>query len=670
MNKTVWCWVAVVLLWAAIDRRLESWLLAAVLCGIQLFALRRKAGVPETAPTKELQLPEQSRQMADPGVPAPGESGQQTAADDGAEYERLQLRLAETERVFASLFDHNPNAVGLIDKMGRILKLNAVSEQLLGYSEAELKGTNLSKVIAGEHLRKTYEHFELVRAGVPQTFFTSVIHKSGYRVDMDVTAVPILDGEDASGSVFIGQDVTIRRRTEEQMRHMAYYDDMTGLPNRRLFGEHLAEAILAARQHGGMLAVFYLDIDRFKTVNDCFGHDYGDMLLLQVAERFTRLVSERDFVARTEGDEFALFFTGIGSMEEVAATASLIHKVLEEPFSLQQYQLHVTASIGISLLGEETVDAGTLMKCAEIALSRSKEVGRKNFQIFNADMKTVSLQRLTLETELRRALQHGELALHYQPQMDIESGRVVGMEALIRWHHPEKGVISPVDFIPLAEETGLIVPIGEWVLKEACRQNKTWQLQGFDPIPVSINLSTRQFLQHNLKETVAEVLKETGLDARYLELEITESSAMDVDHATGLLVELKELGVHVSIDDFGTGYSSLYYLKRFPIDKLKIDKSFVRDIMSDPNDAAIVASIIAMAHHLNLKVIAEGVETVEQLQFLHRNDCNQIQGYWFSPPISGDQMEQLLQRTQAIAAGKQERADQSQKENESSKSSV
>jgi EAL domain-containing protein (putative c-di-GMP-specific phosphodiesterase class I) len=277
-------------------------------------------------------------------------------------------------------------------------------------------------------------------------------------------------------------------------------------------------------------------------------------------------------------------------------------------------------------------------------LARAKEKGHNEFQIFNTDMKSVSLNRLKLESELRKAIANDEFELYFQPQMDIETGRIVGVEALIRWNHPERGMISPMHFIPLAEESGLIVPLGEWVLRAACKQNKEWQEQGYDPFPIAVNLSMRQFFQHNLKGKINQVLLQTGLEPHYLELEITESMTMDVEYAIQSLLELKELGVKISIDDFGTGYSSLYYLKRFPIDKLKIDRSFVRDIMIDPNDAAIVTTIISMTHHLNLKVIAEGVETEEQLHFLHNNQCNEIQGYWFSPPVGATQLESMLKK--------------------------
>ncbi|OXM86542.1 EAL domain-containing protein [Paenibacillus rigui] len=559
--------------------------------------------------------------------------------------------LHENEKVFESLFEHNPNVVCLLDAQGRIVKVNGNTERILGFPRQGMEQKPFTSFITDETRGKAEQVFDQVRAGLPQTMKIALQHKDGYRVDLETTAAPVKKDQELSGVIVIGHDITEAKRTEEQIRHMAFYDDMTGLPNRRLFMLQLEEAIASARQHRHQLAVFYLDIDRFKVVNDCFGHDYGDMLLLQLAERFTRCIAESDFVARTEGDEFALLFNGLHDAEQVHALAEGISQALDEPFILEQYQIHVTASIGIALSQEDGLeDAESLTKHADIALSRAKEKGKNGYQVFNSEMKAVSIRRLMLESELRTALHQKELTLHYQPQMDIETGAIVGFEALIRWQHPKRGMISPLEFIPFSEESGLIVPIGEWVLQEACRQNKLWQDQGLVHVPVSVNLSTRQFLQHNLRDKVAEVLRETGLHPTYLELEITESSTMDVEHAILLLLELKSLGIKISIDDFGTGYSSLSYLKKFPIDKLKIDQSFVRDIMTDPNDAAIVASIISMTRHMNLKVIAEGVETEEQLGFLHSNHCNEIQGYWFSPPLSARQAEELLLRQQQAAA--------------------
>ncbi|NHN29139.1 sensor domain-containing protein [Paenibacillus agricola] len=571
-------------------------------------------------------------------------------ADGSSIHDSMESWLKENQFVFESLFEHNPNIVFLLDRKACIIKVNGNTQQIMGYINTEMENQQFQTLLTQETVVHSLQAFLQVCEGAPQTFKTAVQHKDGYRVDLEVTAAPIKQGDEVTGIIVIGQDITSNKRTEERIRHMAYYDDMTGLPNRRLFASHLNEAMITALKHKSMLAVFFVDIDRFKVVNDCFGHDYGDMLLLQLAERFSRCITENDYLARTEGDEFALFFTGLSPTQHIADLAKQVFDVLEEPFSLEQYQLHITASIGIAMLSEDDVDADSLTTCADIALTRAKEKGKNTYQLFNSDMKSVSLKRLTLENELRRALSQNELMLHYQPQMDIETGAIVGFEALIRWLHPERGMVSPKEFIPFAEESGLIVPIGEWVMQEACRQNKQWQDEGLIFVPVSVNISTRQFLQHDLRDKVSHVLAQAGLDSAYLELEITESSTMDVDFAIGVLLELKALGVKISIDDFGTGYSSLSYLKRFPIDKLKIDQSFVRDIMTDPNDAAIVASIIAMTRHMNLKVIAEGVETEEQLGFLRNNDCNEIQGYWFSPPVNTEKIQELVLRMKQVAA--------------------
>jgi diguanylate cyclase (GGDEF)-like protein/PAS domain S-box-containing protein len=558
------------------------------------------------------------------------------------ELKDMRYRLKSTEQIYDSLFDHNPDAIGVFDQTGHFMRVNGAAEHIFGYSAEELRGVPFVSFVTQDRILTTLHSFDTVRGGNPSSFETAVTHRAGYRVDLNTTAVPIFQEEAIAGSILICQDITERKRVDEQIRFMAYYDDMTGLPNRRLFKDHLNEALVSMKAAGKRLAVFYLDIDRFKLVNDSFGHDYGNMLLLQLAERFTRCIAENDFLARTEGDEFAFCYTHVEDQNDVMALVAGITRVLEQPFMLEQYELHVTASIGVAISSEEENEAETLMKYADIALAKVKEKGRNDFQIFNSDMKSVSLNRLKLESELRKALVNEEFILHYQPQIEIESGKIVGVEALIRWEHPERGLVSPNVFIPFAEESGLIVPIGEWVLKAACKQNKAWQDQGLQPFPISVNLSMRQFFQHNLKGKIGNVLTQTGLEAKYLELEITESMTMEVDTAIHTLLELKELGVHVSIDDFGTGYSSLYYLKKFPIDKLKIDRSFVRDIMVDPNDAAIVTTIIAMAHHLNLKVIAEGVETEDQLNFMHQNSCNEVQGYWFSPPITAQKMQVMI----------------------------
>ncbi|WP_240416303.1 EAL and GGDEF domain-containing protein [Paenibacillus periandrae] len=572
----------------------------------------------------------------------------------GTRHDSMESWLKDNQSVFESLFEHNPNIVFLMDCHGLIMKANGNTEQILGYLKDDIHNRSFQSLLSEESVQHSLDAVQYACEGTPQTFKTAVQHKYGYRVDLDATAAPIKQGQDITGIIVIGQDITANKRTEERIRHMAYYDDMTGLPNRSLFVNQLNEVIYRTYPDHGFLAVCLIDIDRFKVVNVCFGHDYGDMLLLQLAERFSRCITPKDFLARTQGDEFALFFTGRSDADSVTELVEQVMAVLEEPFTLDAFQLHITASIGIALLSDEELEAETLIKYADIALTDAKNKGKQTYQIFNTEMKSDSLQRLTLENDLRRALSNNELMLYYQPQMDIKTGDIVGFEALIRWLHPVRGLVPPNEFIPYAEESGLIVPIGEWVIQEACRQNKQWQDEGFPFVPVSVNLSTRQFLQHNLRDQISEVLRRTGLAASYLELEITESSTMDVELAIDVLLELKALGVKISIDDFGTGYSSLSYLKRFPIDKLKIDQSFVRDIMTDPNDAAIVASIISMTRHMNLRVIAEGVETEDQLVFLRNNHCNEIQGYWFSPPVSTVKVEELMLRFQQVAAHQDE----------------
>jgi diguanylate cyclase (GGDEF)-like protein/PAS domain S-box-containing protein len=566
----------------------------------------------------------------------------------------LKVAMEESEKVFKSLFEHTPNAVGIFNRQGYFIDVNPSIERLLGYNKEELLQKSFLLFIAEETRQSTQQNIELLLTGRMQTFTTSIIHKYGNSVEIKATAVPISNNDVLKGHILIGEDVSDRKRVNEQIHHMAYYDDMTGLPNRRLFKESLVDILRINKMTGMKVSVLYLDIDGFKLVNDCFGYDYGNMLLLQLADRFMRCVCENDFIARKEGDEFAFYYTDIKDIESILTVANNLLAQLEEPFLLEQFELHVTASIGIVLQsGDE--DADTLMKRANMALDSAQANGKNQIQVFNSDMQDLSRQRLRLESELRKAISNEEFILFYQPQVDIESGRIVGVEALIRWRHPERGLVPPNDFIPFAEESGLIVPIGEWALMEACRQNKQWQNLGLPHIPVSVNLSLRQFLQHNIKGRIAQVLSITGLEPQYLDLEITESMTMDVEYASRSLHELKKLGVQVSIDDFGTGYSSLSYLRKFPIDKLKIDRSFVRDIMYDPGDAAIVSTIIAMTRHLNLKVIAEGVETEEQLSFLHRNHCHEVQGFWFSPPIASDKMEKMLWATlgDEAAAGRQ-----------------
>ena len=435
-----------------------------------------------------------------------------------------------------------------------------------------------------------------------------------------------------------------------EMEHLAYHDALTGLPNRPLFIDRLIVALAQASRSDQKLAVFFLDLDRFKDINDSIGHSTGDVLLKAVAERIRRCIREGDTVARFGGDEFTLLIPRIDNVEDAAKIAQKILETLKIPFAIADHELFVTTSIGISVYPTDGVDPETLVRNADTAMYRAKDQGRDNYQLYAPAMNARALERLALENMLRKALSHRELVLFYQPVADMRTKSIVGVEALIRWNHPEMGLVSPAHFISVAESSGLIIPIGEWVLRTACRQTKHWQKRINPHMTVAVNLSARQFQQANLAEQVAEALEETGLEAKYLELEITESNAMqNAENTIYTLRDLKALGVRIAMDDFGTGYSSLSYLKRFPIDTLKLDQSFVREITTDPSDAAIVTAVIAMAHSLDLKVIGEGVETNEQFAFLQQQRCDYMQGYLFSAPQAAESLEPYLLERKAAS---------------------
>ncbi|WP_172844405.1 putative bifunctional diguanylate cyclase/phosphodiesterase [Tumebacillus algifaecis] len=434
-------------------------------------------------------------------------------------------------------------------------------------------------------------------------------------------------------------NITDRKLAEERLQHIAYYDVLTSLPNRTRFEDRLQLEMTRAQSRSQPLAVLLLDLDRFKYINDSLGHCIGDELIRAVAERLKTCVDEKVIVSRIGGDEFTLILPGLHS-QDAGQVAEMILQRMAAPFVIEQHELFVTCSIGISFFPEQGSDLTTLIKHAELAMYRAKELGRNNHQFYATSMNEDALQKLSLERFLRKALGLNEFVLFYQPQVNVKSGKIFGFEALLRWKHPILGMVSPATFIPLAEETGLIVPIGEWVLESACRQIKGWHEAGNPHLTVAVNLSARQFQQDNLVEMVERVLAETGVEPQCLELEITESVTMyDVERAIMILHELKNLGIRISLDDFGTGYSSLSYLKHFPIHTLKIDQSFVRDITTDADDAAIATSVIALAHSLNRQVVAEGVETEAHLRYLAAHGCVEMQGYHFSGPLPAQEIE-------------------------------
>jgi diguanylate cyclase (GGDEF)-like protein/PAS domain S-box-containing protein len=439
----------------------------------------------------------------------------------------------------------------------------------------------------------------------------------------------------------------MQKRVEDTIRHQASHDRLTELPNRLLFDERLAFALKQASRQGEMLAVMFLDLDRFKSINDTLGHAIGDQLLQQVARRIAGCLKQSDTISRWGGDEFTLILSHLHSAEDITRIAQRILNVLEAPFKFGQQELHVSASIGIALAPYDGEDAETLLKNADIAMYRAKQEGKNCFQLYASDMNIQTLDHLVLVNDLYKALDRGELLLHYQPQVNLQTGQVVALEALLRWLHPQRGMVPPDQFIAIAEETGQINVIGEWVLRTACAQNRAWQMAGLPPIRVAVNLSGRQF-QRNLTQLITQVLSDTGLDPQYLEVEITETVAMqDLSLTISMLKELKEMGVHISIDDFGTGYSSLAALKKFSLHTLKIDREFIKDLTVDSEDAAVTQAIVALGHGMSLEVVAEGVETLEQRNFLRSINCDIMQGYFFSRPVAPEGVMQLINNSES-----------------------
>ena len=426
----------------------------------------------------------------------------------------------------------------------------------------------------------------------------------------------------------------------ESLQDSAYHDFLTGLPNYRMFKIRITEAVERAKQLKNIqAAVMFINLDRFTMVNDTFGHETGDLLLKDIGELLSSCLSSEDTVSRFGGDEFSILLPNIHTSEEAITVAKKILNILENPFFIKGYEITISASIGIAFYPENGVDADTLLKHADRAMYRVKNSGKKNFAIYAQHKDDHSAGKLILENDLRKGLERNEFVVYYQPKVNLQSKSVSGTEALVRWIHSEKGLISPGEFIPLAEETGLIIPIGEFVLREAAKQCVIWQTTKETSIPISVNLSTRQFFQPKLVNTIEKIIEETGINPKLLELEITESMSMNIEKSLDILLDLKKLGVQISVDDFGTGYSSLNYLRQLPIDRVKIDKSFINDMTVDENDEAIVETIINMGHNLKLSVIAEGVETEEQLQYLQKYDCDEIQGYFYSKPIPAEDFE-------------------------------
>lgn len=545
---------------------------------------------------------------------------------------------AEREQLAQKVFDHTPTGIIVTDEEHCIVSINPAVRLMTGYELFEMLGQSIFSFLEIEPGQSVeMQQAQIALRGVWSAEL-EVNKKSGElfpaglrvsRVDDPHTGLP-------AHFIWILADITERKQAEERMRHIAQHDALTGLPNRLSLLVRLAQLLPEARRHQWNVAIMFLDLDRFKVINDTLGHQVGDELLREVACRLSAVVRETDFVARLGGDEFVIILPGIATPADAAMVAAKIIAALATPVQVDGNDLHTSPSIGISLFPTDGPDGDTILKHADTAMYHAKAAGRNNYQFYAPEMNQAALERLDIERKLRHAIDRNELALCFQPQFKAKSSCPSGVEALLRWHHPVDGMITPDRFIPVAEETGLIVPIGEWVLVNACREMKRWIDAGLQPVRMAVNVSARQLRRRDFCETVAGVLAETGLPAELLELEITESSVMEnPEEAIDILQRIGRMGVSLAIDDFGTGYSSLAYLKLFPIDHLKIDRSFVRDIEFDLNDRAIAFGTIALAHSLGLNVIAEGVETEDQLDLLRSNGCDEVQGYLFSKPLSG-----------------------------------
>lgn len=567
---------------------------------------------------------------------------------DISDRKRTQEKLGNSLSLLQATFEATADGILVTNGQGNILNFNQKFIELWQSPMAELiawdEFQNLQFI--AQFLRDPYAFSNRI-----QDLYTQLQTESHDILELhdgrslEARSCPQRLGDTVIGRVWSFRDVTERLRTEAKIRYQASHDLLTGLPNRMFFNERLADALAAAAQDQTPMAVMFLDLDRFKLINDSLGHAAGDQLLQEVAKRLRQCLRKHDLVARWAGDEFTLLLTDIDSSEDAVTIAQKILTAMKPNFTLEGQPLHIGSSIGIAIYPNDGEDAETLLKNADAALYRAKDGGRNSYHLYTSSISSETSEWLTLENYLHRALERQEFVLHYQPQVNVLTGEITQMEALLRWQHPELGLIPPGKFIPLAEENGLIVPLGEWVLRTACAQNRAWQAVGLPPIRVAVNLSARQLRQPNLVEMLAQVLQDTGLAPRYLELEITETTVMkNVELTQDILYQLHRMGVSMAMDDFGTGYSSLGYLKKFPFNTLKIDQSFVRDLTTDANDKAIVAAIIAMGRVLNLKLVAEGVETELQKHSLLSLDCEEMQGYLFSSPLTADAAMLLLRR--------------------------
>lgn len=636
------------------ETRLEEFLqkqlrFAVFLTGIYLLAaLALIAWFGDRLAESILHLQQATRRIASGGIHEPmtidtGVAEISSLAKDLEEMRQILLRreqdIAQREARQRAVLETAAEGIITVNPEGRIESFNKAAEVLFGYRAEEMLGTSFVQLLDAVEAAKFY-----TATGEPATCSCAELvgrRRSGEKCQLMVSVSEAVADDSRCFTIFV-QDISERLAYEARLAHLATHDSLTGLPNRALYHDRLTQVLAHASREEHIVGLLFLDLDRFKYINDSLGHHVGDELLKAAAKRLKSCLRSEDTLARLGGDEFTIILPHLEKPTNSVTVAENIVKTLENPFHIAGKELFISCSIGIAFFPFDGREAAELSKNADTAMYATKNLGGHGFQFYSKQMNAKAANRLELDSGLRYALERGELLLHYQPQVDVHSLRIIGVEALLRWQHPEKGLVPPGDFIPLAEETGVIVPISEWVLETACRQGRAWQEAGF-PISVGINLSACHFKEPNLLQTIRDTLKRTGFQPSLLDLELTESMVMEsCEETIALLQQFKQLGVSLSLDDFGTGYSSLSYLKRFPIDTLKIDRAFIQDIGECENDDTLAATIIAMGNCLHMNIKAEGVETREQLAYLRQHGCPAFQGYYFSKPVPAAQLTELL----------------------------
>jgi diguanylate cyclase (GGDEF)-like protein/PAS domain S-box-containing protein len=551
----------------------------------------------------------------------------------------------EAEQTYISLFENNPDGVYAVDLNGLFTNMNKQAEMITGYRSEELLGTHFTDSFPDSQQEAVCHYFNRVLEGKPAAFETAFVHRDGTSLDILLTVLPIVVNGKQTGAYGIAKNISESKQAQQTAVHLAYHDELTGLPNRRSFQEQV-ESRLAGPQPGNEpFAIFFLDLDRFKPINDLFGHNFGDRILQEVATKLTRCIPPMCKAARMGGDEFTVFIPKFTSRQELSRVAAEIIKEFASPFEIEQHTFKLSISIGISVFPDDGATADLLMTRADAAMYEAKGNGSNLVRFYEYAMDKTDLERIVLENGLQLAIERDELILHYQPKVDTRTSECIGLEALVRWQHPALGMILPAKIIPLAEELGLIVPLEQWVLRAVCRQIKIWQSQHIEIVPVAVNLSHLHLMQRDIFDSMMRIIAEAGIDPHLLELEVTESAIMhNEEHAIRALNKFQQAGLAVSMDDFGTGYSSLGYLDSLPIDSLKIDRSFIRNITSKSGSRAIVEMILLLARKLDIKIIAEGAETEEQVKLLEELQCHQIQGYFFSRPVPPEQIRPMLKQ--------------------------